>query len=125
MTRKTRSILIAVVVIILLINIPPIKYIFSLAEDGKYFRYNNNSGSFTFTEFKARDYEMMERRLQNFMKKGNSETTVYRLFGKSVWRVWRWGDYFFDDRYKLPYMSWEKISRSRGELELKTGSQDF
>ena len=94
--------------------------------DGSYYNYSNKNGSVTFTEFKARDFEMMKRRFESYRKKtGNTDTIMYRLFKKDPITFWRWGKYFISKRYQLPYKDWSEIKAIRGEIENKTGYQDF
>lgn len=94
--------------------------------DGSNYSYSNKDGSVTFTEFKGRDFEMMKRKVESYSQKtGNTDTTIYRLFKRNPLTFWRWGNYFISKRYRLPYKDWSEIKAIRGEIENKTGFQDF
>jgi hypothetical protein len=120
----SQKIFFIVLMVIVFSNILPLDKMFS---NGSFYRYSNNDGSVTFAEFKTRDFEMMNRRFESHktMTK-NDNDTIYRLFKKNPFAFWRWGQYFFDKRYKLTYKDWSEIKAVRGnELENKTGFQDF
>lgn len=121
MIQKTLYILF---IVIIFSNILPVDKMFS---DGSYYRYSNIDGSVTFAQFKTRDFEMMKRRFESFTKTNkNMDTIIYRLFKKNPLAFWRWGQYFFSKRYKLPFKDWDEIKAIRGrELKNKTGFQDF
>jgi hypothetical protein len=110
--------------IIFFLNIVPLDKLFA---DGSYYRYSNSNGSMTFVEYKSRDFEMMNRRFESYRKeKSNHDTTLYRLFKKNPLAFWRWGQYFFSKRYRLPYKAWAEIKSVRGaDPENKSGFQDF
>ena len=109
---------------ILFLNMLPIDKLFS---DGSYYRYSNNNGSVTFIEFKARDFEMMNRWFQSYRQvHPEADSIMYRLFKKNPLAFWRWRQYCWGKRYKLPYKSWSEIKFVRGkDPENKTGFQDF
>ena len=109
--------------IIIFSNLLPIDKVFL---DGSYYSYSNRDGSVTFTEIKARDFEMMKRKFEAYRQKtGNADTVMYKLFKRNPLTCWRWGKYFLSKRYKLPYKDWSEIEAIRGEIENKTGFQDF
>jgi hypothetical protein len=125
--RKMLKWLIGVGAILLLANIPPVSYVFNLADEG-HRQYSNANGSFTFTEFKGHDIAMMQRRMETFKERNplSSDTMIYRIFSKNPLCFWRWKDYLFDERYKRPYRNWKEIKKSRGAvLEYSTSLQDF
>ena len=113
---------------IIIANIPPIKPLYRLAFDEYHYRYSNENGSFTFVEFKARDVKMMYRRMDGYKQLFplSNDTSLYRLYKRNILCFWRWGEYIYDERYKMPYMSWKEIKRRRGyDLENSNNLQDF
>jgi hypothetical protein len=113
---------------IIIANVPPIKNIYHMIFDEYHYRYSNENGSFTFVEFKARDTKMMYRIMHGYkqLHPQSKDTTAYRLFKKNILCFWRWGEYFYDKRYKMPYKSWKEIKRRRGyNLEYSNNLQDF
>lgn len=125
--QKLKNWAFVLLIIILISNIPPIKSVIGLFMDEYHYRYSNEDGAFTFVEFKSRDQAMMFRKFESFkIEQTEKSTTVYRLFWKNPFAFWRWGEYFYDKRYKLPYKSWKEIRKRRGyDLEYSTNWQDF
>ncbi|MBS1578927.1 MAG: hypothetical protein JST29_04735 [Bacteroidetes bacterium] len=94
-----------------------------------YYRYSNISGTYTKMEIpiQGRVYtrppkgEFILNRPNfygcNLMPQ--SDTIVYRLFAINPLKFWRWGEYIFDWRYRLPYTDWEAIKKRRGFGYLK------
>lgn len=120
--------LILILAFLFIANIPPIKNIFTFFIDENHYRYSNYDGSFTFIEFKGHDTEMMGRKENAFNKKHflDSNTVVFRCFRKNPLALWRWAEYFYDKRYKLPYKNWKEIRKRRGsDLEYSNNWQDF
>ena len=127
-TILTKPWIFAITLIILLTNLPPLKWLVSLVVDENHYCYSNNNGSFTFAEFKARDRAMMYRRYTPFRETHPElpDTNLYRLFKRDLFCFWRWGEYFYDSRYKLPYKNWKGIKRKRGyDLQYSNSWQDF
>lgn len=101
--------------------------------DEDYFRYSNNSGSFTMAEspLKNRDYKMAQRIFASLKEDptinlSSSDTTLYRVFRINPFRFWLWRDFFIDPRYKLPYKNWSDIKQRRGGNWKRNSSyQDF
>lgn len=122
--NKKKRLLIAIPIILLLCNLVPVKNIFGFLFDENHYQYSNENGSFTFSELKLRDVKMMQRRWDLFRKQSN-DTTLYRTFSKNPLAFWRWGEYFYDKRYRYPYKNWKIIERNRGEIYLKSKWQDF
>ena len=114
----------------LLSNFPPIKSLFKLFIDENHYRYSNADGSFTAWDipFKQRLYNLNPT-VPNGFKEAHSntkDTLVYRLFGKNSLCFWRWAEYYYDRRYKLPYKSWKEIRKKRGyDLKYSNNWQDF
>ncbi|HWC54610.1 MAG TPA: hypothetical protein VG676_13570 [Chitinophagaceae bacterium] len=122
--------LIGIILFMLISNILPLKGLFGFIFNENYYRYSNGDGSFTFTEipFKQRLYNLNPHLIKIFSDThpGNSDAIVYRLFSKNPLYFWRWGEYFYDKRYKLPYKSWQEIRKKRGyDLKYSNNWQDF
>ncbi len=125
--RKIKYIGIFFLTLIVLSNVPPINLFFKFFLDERHYQYSNVDGSFTFVEFKASDYKMMRRKFSGFKNENSQlkDTNIYRLFLKNPFTFWRWQNYFFDDRYSLPYKNWETILMFRKDTLHRTHWQDF
>ena len=90
-------------------------------------RYANYDGSFTFMEqnTKGRNFRMCQNRFTAYKKEIGQDTLLYRINKKNLLQFWNYSDYLFKDEFKLPYMSWKDIESRRGQIENKTGFQDF
>jgi hypothetical protein len=106
---------------IILSNIPPFYNFFNLFLDERHYLYSNYNGSLTFSEFMSRDFEMFKRRHEgcNLVRPNLKDKQIYRLFSKKPLAFWRWGRYFFGERYKLPYKDFEEIKKLEKENMLK------
>ena len=114
---------IALIFLIVIINIPPVKFLFG-SDDCKY---SNDDGSFTFEEinFNERNYEMSEYKFEEFKKIPSKDTILYRLCPINIFYVWKYGDYLFNKKYRLPYKPWQEIEAHRKPVINKSGFQDF
>ena len=124
--KSRRKILIAVFSIIILSNIPPFKWPFTWFDHDDY-RFSTNNGSFTFQEFqfKNRDFAMGRGRFLYFKNNCRCNNTIlYRLNKNNLLKFWRYGDYIFKKKYRLPYESWENIEARRGYID-HLQNQDF
>lgn len=122
------SLFLAFFLLISLSNLPPGKWILDLAIDEYHYRYSNNNGTLTYVEYKSHDTKGLLRGLNSYKKSfpESKDTIIYRLFKKDILCFWRWGDYIFDKRYKIPYRNWKKIVKERGyKLKYSTNWQDF
>jgi len=113
----------AAIFTIILLNIPPIKYIFGNDDC----RYSNANGSFTFQEanFNSRDYENAKWKFSEYKKRNSADTVLYRLCDVNLLRVWKYGDYLLSEKYHLRYKSWPEIEKGRGALRHHSVFQDF
>ncbi len=125
--KKIKNWIFVLIIIMLISNFPPIKSVISFFTDENHYRYSNEEGLFTFVEFKSRDQAMMLRKFESFkIEHPEKSTMVYRLFWKNPVAFWRWGEYYYDKRYNLPYLSWKEIRKKRGyDLKYSTNWQDF
>jgi hypothetical protein len=113
-------------VFLILCNLPPLKWPFTWFDHDDY-RYSNDNGSFTYAEFqfKERDFAMGWRRFTDFKKECKcADTTLFRLNHNNPFKFWRYGDYLFKKKYRLPYQSWDKIEKRRGPID-HLNAQDF
>ena len=104
-----------------------------------YYRYSNISGTFTVIEVPRQGIVYKEPPTKNFIldkaflegckapRIPQSDTIVYRLFAINPLKFWRWGEYIFDWRYRLPYTDWEAIKKKRGfgYLKISKGCMEF
>ncbi|MDO1449815.1 hypothetical protein Q0590_26285 [Rhodocytophaga aerolata] len=114
MTRKTIiKILIATLILALITNYTPIKGILELE---KVYFYSTFNGELQTAErpFKGCNYSCVEMVLQEFKHNhpGASDTILYRTFKRNPLLIWRWHDYLFHPRYKLPYLHPEQVKRT-------------
>jgi hypothetical protein len=128
--KKLKNWIFVLIIIMLISNFPPIKSVISLFTDENHYRYSNADGSFTGVDipFKGRLYNLAPVLPKSFKEKHptSSDTIVYRLFWKNPLAFWRWGEYYYDKRYNLPYLSWKEIRKKRGyDLKYSTNWQDF
>lgn len=125
--KRKKTVILIVLAFILVANWPLVKNVTGL-NDG-YYRYSNQSGTYT----------ALETPIQNRMYKKppggrwiinapnwysckampQTDTVVYRLFKINPLKFWRWGEYIFDWRYRMPYENWEEIEKRRGFGPLK------
>jgi hypothetical protein len=118
--KKKKTIMFLVLIIVIVTNVA------TMATYSLDCSYSNDNGSFTFEEMnsKERNFDMCRRKFEEFKKQG-SDTILYRLCEKNVLRFWNWGNYLFQEKFKLPYRSWKEIEMRRGAIVSKTGFQDF
>ena len=93
-----------------------------------YYRYSNISGNVTVMEnpIKGRLFKKpiagklpVCKLFRNGKKIEQKDTVLCRLFAINPLKFWRWGEYIFDWRYRLPYADWEAIKKRRGFDYLK------
>lgn len=128
--KKIKWWIISIILFMLISNIPPLKGVFGLVFNNDYYRYSNGDGSVTFSEFpfKGRLYNLSLVVPKNFVDghPDTKDTLMYRLFWKNPLYFWRWSEYFYDKRYRLPYKSWHEIRKRRGyDLQYSEKWQDF
>jgi hypothetical protein len=121
--RWITPILIAVS-LIALCNLPGPSDFFELWVDYNHYKYSNGDGTLKFTEnlFKNDRFHFTRTITwpEFFKKYPNGDTTIYRNFTKNPLAFWRFGKYFFDRRYTLPYMS-RKQAVENGRLKRAKG----
>jgi hypothetical protein len=132
MARKEfRMVAIVVLSILLISNIRPIKSIYGLLIDENHYKYSNANGSYTSmdNQFKNSYLNLDEISLLKeniYLNLHSNDTVIYRCFKKDPFAFWRWGEYFYDKRYVLPYKSWKEIRKKRGyDLKYSTNFQEF
>lgn len=94
--------------------------------NNNYYRYSNLSGTITKSETLWQGRVINKKTAfgkadwSNFKSQypGSTDTLTYRLFKINPLKFWRWGEYIFNWRYRLPYADWEAIKRRRGYGEL-------
>jgi len=79
--------------VIILLNIPPIKFLFGNDDC----QYSNGNGSFTFQEanFNSRDYNNAKWKFAEYKKRYSTDTVLYRLCPMNPLSVWKYGQFFF------------------------------
>jgi hypothetical protein len=115
--------IITIFFLLLLINIPPIKFLLGTDDC----QYSNADGSFTYDEmsFNDRDFAMGIRRFDDFKVLHPGDTILYRLCPRNPLYIWKYGDYLFSKKYRLPYRSWKEIESARGYIVHRSNFQDF
>ena len=102
MKRKTKITIIAVAVIIIISNLPPVTYFFQ-----EEYHYRNQDASFEFTEQggSTQDYEVAIARFEIFKARhpAKNRDTLYRTFKFKPWRFWEWWEMITNyQKYDLP-----------------------
>lgn len=133
--KKNRKWIWLVTIILLLTNWPLFKNVTGLND--WYYRYSNISGTYTKMEnpIQGRMYKRPPKG-EFILNRPNfygcrvmpqSDTIVYRLFAINPLKFWRWSEYIFDWRYRLPYTNWEAIKQKRGfgYLKVSKGCMEF
>jgi hypothetical protein len=94
-----------------------------------YYMYSNKSGTLTNLEEprwayvfpKPKENQIypypliagpLDCREKGFIPK--NDTIICRTFAINPLKFWRWGEYLFNWRYKLPYTNWDKVQQKRG-----------
>ena len=133
--KKNRILIWLIVIVLLLTNWQGFKNITGLND--WYYRYSNSSGTFTASETpsKGRVFEKPSKgefilNRPNFYDckdMPQTDTVVYRLFAINLLKFWRWGEYIFNWRYRLPYDNWELIKQKRetGYMKMYKGCKEF
>jgi hypothetical protein len=118
---------------LIMINLPITKEFAGINRG--YYRYSNLAGTLTRYEVLSqnriisqeyvRDIGSSERFRNQYP--GTNDTTIYRLFKINPLKFWRWGEYIFNWRYRLPYTDWKKIEARRGHgiLKYSNSFQEF
>ena len=114
---------IAILSLLVIVNIPPIKWLWGIDDC----RYSTDDGAFTFVEanLNGRDLVMCNRKFEDFKIEHPNNSVLYRLCAINGLCFWKYGDYLFSKKYRMPYKSWEDIDRRRGELVVHSEFQDF
>jgi hypothetical protein len=123
MMKNYKHKILFIVGILILSNVFPLKQLIKLLADERHYRYSNFDGSHTTVEFKSRGFGMMKKMHQSCLSYHpyQKDKQLYRLFPKNPLAFWRWKDYFFDERYRLPYKNWNAIRKVRGKVKEATG----
>lgn len=99
--------MIAVLSLIALVNIPKVSLaIMIMMNDSDYKKsnYHYSSGrSDGFSVWSRKGYDDVLGQFEIYKRKQNSDTTLYRNFKPVWWKVWRWGFYISESRYRLPF----------------------
>ncbi len=122
-------------IVILFTNWPAFKNFTGLND--WYYRYSNISGTYTvlenpiqgriFGRYYKDAFILNKRNAYGCVALLQSDTIVYRLFAINPLKFWRWGEYIFSWRYRLPYTDWEAIKKKRGfgYLKISKGCMEF
>lgn len=126
-----KLILVLVTILIVISNLPFVKEMAGINFD--YYRYSNYDGSITVHEIFSQNRVMSKKfALGEIDNKEylvrfpmQEDRIIFRLFKINPLCFWRWGEYIYDWRFRLPYKSWNEIYKKRGKLKLRTNSQEF
>ena len=102
MKKITKITWILVLSILIASNLPPVNYFLQ-----QEYHYQNQDGSFTFTEIGGtkRNFDMAQRQFITFKANHptNRSNQLYRTFGFKPWRFWQWTDMaIHHQRFGLP-----------------------
>jgi hypothetical protein len=119
--------LLLVSVVILISNLPPVRYLLDYIIDDKHYRYSNYNGGFAIIDRSGHNVKGVLSFFEDYNKNNFIKNKkLYRLFYKNPLAFWRWYSYFGDDpRYELPYMNWNEIKKTRFKGEENDYYQDF
>ncbi len=109
--NRYRKILLAGLLIVLITNyVPPIK---GLLDFGQKYYYTSLRGEIQPWEMPSKqpDFEGAMRRFQYYKSQNpmTTDTVLYRTFKRNPLLIWRWHEYLFHPRYKLPYIVPQEI----------------
>jgi hypothetical protein len=97
---------IGIIVAALISNYTPMKGFLDLKQ---VYHYSTLQGELQTAErpFKGCDYSCVEMVLEEFKQEHpeSRDTILYRTFRRNPFVIWRWHDYLFHPRYKLPYLN--------------------
>lgn len=105
-------------IIILVSNLPPIRYFLDYIIDEKHYRYSSYDGQFAFIDRSGHTVNDVTGAFNNYQQKNKlKDQKLYRLFYKNPLAFWRWYSYFNHDiRYDFPFMNWNEIEKKRGKI---------
>lgn len=130
--RRIKALTIFILISITLVNFSGFKELTGINRD--YYRYSNYSGTVTRHEIFYQSRIMSKEYVGQFWKTkefkriypGNTDTVLYRNFAMNPLKFWRWGEYVFNWRYRLPYINWKEVRERRGyDLEYSNNFQEF
>jgi hypothetical protein len=101
--------------IILISNLPPLRYLLDYIIDEKHYRYSDYNGEFSIIDRSGSNVDGLLMSFKDYSENNNlKDKNLYRLFYKNPLAFWRWYSYFSNDpRYELPYMNWNEIKKRR------------
>jgi hypothetical protein len=115
--KGIKIVLLVIAVIILLVNLPPIRWFnYFYGEDYNYINYN---GEYYCGEYggKGSSFEGCKNKFNYYLEKHPEDVdqTIYRTFSIKPWQFWEWFQYVGKDRgrFRLPYISVETVQRNR------------
>ena len=111
--------------IILISNLPPLRYLLDYIIDEKHYRYSDYNGEFSIIDRSGCNVDGLLMSFKDYSEKNSlKDKNLYRLFYKNPFAFWRWYSYFNGDpRYELPYMDWDEIKKRR--VKKNDDYQDF
>ena len=126
-SRKTKIWIVVVLIVIILTNISPLKYIIRLFErDFGYYQYTMIKGDSIYFSL---EHGMGPDELGWFRVKRDTNyikeypeiltDTLYRNFWKNPLVFWHWRDYFINERYTLPYLDRDKAYTKTKSYRMK------
>jgi hypothetical protein len=111
--------------IVLISNLPPLKYWLNYIIDEKHYRYSSYYGEFTIIDRSISNVKGVLLSFDEYKKTYQLKNqNLYRIFYKNPLAFWRWHSYFGNDpRYNLPYMNWNEIKKRR--IKITENHQHF
>jgi arylsulfatase A-like enzyme len=103
---------------LLLINLPPLRWIINIFTTENY-SYTNFNGSFTCSENygKGGSYENCVLNYADYLKMhaADKDRQLYRCFTLKPWRFWEWYKWIIEgrQRFSLPYTTEEQVKGQR------------
>jgi hypothetical protein len=111
--KKLKKGMLVFLLIVLVVNyVPPVK---GLLDFGQKYYYTTLHGEVQPWEMPSKqpNFEGALRRFELYKQENpaTTDTVLYRTFKRNPLLIWRWHDYLFHPRYKLPYIDPEQITR--------------
>lgn len=113
-----KGLIITFVVIAVLTNLPPfIWIIISYERDINYYSYSSSDNPELAFEENGKDptvfrYSTVITDSLHRVRYPDFDTLLYRNFKINPFFFWHWAEYFYDARYKLPYISKEQVAKN-------------
>jgi hypothetical protein len=92
-----------------------------LGFNNNFYKYSNGNGTVTVQEIFYQGREMEKSYPKTIFKykpfveefPNSKDTILFRLFKLNPFHFWRWGEFIYSWRFRLPYKNWDEIKLRR------------